>query len=124
MGFPASHMKINGLVEVAVEQIAVPGYRDKRVAHQSFNCTWVKAGCKFEQIVIEIPGTLQPGTKPAQWNIGKGIKIIKSEAPLLIKHLPETFLGLFLRRGKKSTGWVAYQVEFKAGIVLSITKFI
>jgi len=29
MGFTASHMKIKGLIEVAIEQIAVPGYREK-----------------------------------------------------------------------------------------------
>ena len=100
-----------GLIKITIEQVAVPGYRNLRSAHQPFDGARIKGCDKFVHIFLKIIRLVQPAPESAQGNIGEAEDPIEGNTPFLFQYFPESFLQLLLGRRQESACRVYNQIQ-------------
>src|SRR3990172_6724193 len=95
MDFRGAVRKPRSDVEITVVEGAVKGNGYEGTAHKPFDCGRIEPIEKGFKIIVKVSRLFEPGTEPAQWNVGEAIEVIENDA-VPLKILFELFFRLAL----------------------------
>ena len=107
-------------IEITVKEISIPGDGDQRAAHESGHRAWIEVLRELLHVVFKIARGRQPEAESSQRDIGKGVKVVKDNPPLVLQTLTDPFFRLSLWGWQKSSGGIRDQVKLQPGLVMAI----
>src|SRR3972149_1600153 len=110
MDFRGAMRKPRGDVEITVVEVAVPGNGDEGTAHKPFDGGRIEPIKKGFKIIVKVSRLFEPGTEPAQGNVGDTVKIIENDA-VPLKILFELLFRLVLIARQTCAGRVDSQIQ-------------
>ena len=96
MQFFTAKPKARSKVEIAIVEIAIPGDRELRAAHKTWDIGLIKRGTKFHHVAIKIPGCFEPTAETPQGNVGQREQFIENDSIPGEQILPEFLYQLRL----------------------------